>query len=138
MVKYVLRHVVLAILVILGLYLNIKGFEFIFKETKSKTVTSCGVVVSTLPGQRETKHRLVDELYLGVKFDSGKFEAVEVSPTTFLNKNIGDKVCFDNVIKPEISLFKDMIGFTGMIVIIMEIMVGGFFFFEWLFNNEED
>lgn len=137
MVKYVLRHVVLALLVILGVYLNVKGFEFIFRETESKTATSCGVVVSTLPGQRETKHRLVDELYLGVKFDSGKFEAVEVSPTTFLNKNIGDKVCFDDVIETEISLFEDLVGFTGMMLIMIEILIGGFFFFDWLFNKKD-
>lgn len=94
-----------------------------------KTELNCGTVVNVLPGARETKHRLVDELYLGVKFDNGVFKAVEVSPTTYMSKTIGDRVCFEISLSPRQyhsvkSLFGDLFLFVIIGVLIISVFLG--------------
>ena len=137
MVKYVLRTVVIGIIVILGVYLKIKGVQFIMQESSTKTTTNCGIVTSVLPGQRQAKYNLVDELYLGVKFDSGRFEAIEVSPTTFMNKKIGDRVCFTEEIKPDFDSWEAIFGILGLFLILMEVSIGLVYFGAWLFTEED-
>lgn len=59
-------------------------------------ITKCGTVQNTLATEKPVKSHLYNELYLGIKFDSGEFEAVNVSPTTYMQKKPGDRVCFTN------------------------------------------
>lgn len=92
-----------------------------------KTELNCGTVVNVLPGARETKHRLVDELYLGVKFDNGVFKAVEVSPTTYMSKTIGDRVCFEISLSPKHNQkFKSFLGDVFILVMIGVLIIGIF------------
>ena len=92
---------------------------------KSKTELNCGTVVNVLLGARETNHRLVDELYLGVKFDNGVFKAVEVSPTTYMSKTIGDKVCFEISLSPQQKYdLKSLSGDLFLGVIISVLIIG--------------
>lgn len=98
------------------------------------TSSDCGTVVSVMPGSKETKHRLVDELYLGVDFDNGTFKAINVSPTTYMSKSIGDKVCFESTTF-ENSFYKylgDM--FLGMMGLILLGLI--LYFIVYLFTED--
>jgi hypothetical protein len=91
--KKTAQKVIIAIGILIFAYWTYIGFKYPF--WKDYTITRCGVVEQLLEGDRTNKSHNIRELYLGVKFDSGEFEAVNVDPTTYMQKNVGDKICFN-------------------------------------------
>lgn len=89
-------------------------------------ITKCGIVQNTLATERPAKYHLVNELYLGIKFDSGQFEAVNVSPSTYMQKKPGDRVCFtsrDNSYMP--YFISSCMFFLIVVVIGLSLLVQG-------------
>ena len=120
------------IVIILGILLVVFWGYLSIKEPfwKDREITKCGTIQNTLAGDRPAKYHLVNELYLGIKFDSGEFEAVNVSPSTYMQKKPGDRVCFTSkdtsYIGYEISssmffLIIVVFGLTFMVLGLMEL-----------------
>lgn len=88
--KNILRTIVL---LPLSVYLVYCAFHFITTEI-NPTYLDCGKVVSKSNDEIPIKYGTRTELYLNVKFNVTGFRSIEVSPTTYFSKKVGDKVCF--------------------------------------------
>lgn len=95
--KNIIKKTIPTILIGFAIWLNFIAVKSLFKDYD---VINCGTVTSGIPKDRIGKYNVQREFYLGVQFDNGTFKALEVSPTTYLSKKEGDKVCFTDSTKP--------------------------------------
>lgn len=114
--KILLKFTVISTLIVLWLYC---GF-YLFKHPiwKDYNYTKCGVVTQSLEGSRAGKYRMINELYLGIKYDDGTFVGEKVDVTTYMTKKIGDRICM-NLYDEESK--SDAIG--GILILMGVIMV---------------
>lgn len=134
--KEILKYITIGLLGLILISLNYYGGKFIYKEfiKEEKLNIKCGTVVNGMDKTRKYKSNIYNDLYLGVKYDDGVFEALEVSPTLYMSKTIGDRVCFERNDDFCGNPFIDLLGFLGFAIIIIEILMGLILFLTWVFD----
>lgn len=88
----------IVILVPLATYLLYCCYHFITNEVRP-TYLDCGKVISKSSDEVAIKHGVRTELYLNIEFEKAGFKSIECEPTTYFQKQIGEKVCFQLDIK---------------------------------------
>lgn len=136
-VQLICKICIFVVLIVIGIYMNYKGYVLFNKTTTYEL--NCGTVTNGIEKNRTHKSQVYRDLYIGVQFDNGTFRAVEVSPTTYMNKKVGDRVCFrERLQAPDDGTFKESWGILGMFLIVVEICMIVFFFVRWVFNVKND
>lgn len=132
------KYLIYGFLIVLTLSLNYYGGKFLIYINSNNTETKCGVVTSGFEKNRNYKSQTYRDLYMGVKYDDGTFEALEVSPTTYLSKTVGDRVCFETKTKYEKNWLEEGLSIFGMGLVVMEVFALLILFIRWAFNIQDD
>lgn len=131
-IRQLFKVLVIMVLIALGLFLNYSGYKMISSSTTYET--KCGVVTAGLEKNRTYKSQVHRDLYMGVQFDNGTFQAMDVSPTTYMSKKVGDRVCFDSKVESNESVYVIGAGALGCVVIFLEVCFLLIWFLSWVFK----
>lgn len=128
LLKELVKKLVYVLLIVLLVVLNYEGIiGFKDKFTKYK---KCGVVTNGLEKNRTYKSNTYRDLYLGVKWDDGSIEALDVSPTTYIANQVGDRVCFEFTKSPK----REGWAIFGITIIFIEFIVLFSAILSWAFD----
>lgn len=125
--KNVLRKVLIGIAILFFIVWSYLSFTHLPWED-NKTITRCGTVEQVMNGERAGKYHMITELYLGVRFKSGEFEAVNVDPTTYMQKKVGDRVCFseydtsDRILYLFSSMYFLILGMVCLVLLVLSVV----------------
>jgi hypothetical protein len=97
-----------------------------------KKYDDCGIIKSKSNDEVVIKYGTRTELYLNVQFEKTGFKSVNVEPTTYFSKTVGQEVCFElNANESAATSIKWLIGIITLIIIGIGILM---FFIDWLFE----
>jgi hypothetical protein len=103
-------------LIPLSLYL-IYCLGYMFTHEARPEYLDCGEIVSKSSDEVAIKHGIQTELYLNIEFDSTWFESIEVSPTTYFEHDVGERICFNLNAKPTIWHYvNQLVGYVLAII----------------------
>lgn len=89
---------IIGVLISIGLYLFWGWFtldSLSGKKFHERKYVKCGTVKNKVNETNGDGEYVKTKMYLGIQFDDGTFEAEEFGPTTFLEKDKGDRICLN-------------------------------------------
>lgn len=132
----------IGVAVLAGIYLSFMAYKFfatIHEDLIEKTY--CGTVIKHSSEERVVKYSTTIDRYLLIDFDDISTRAIEVTPTTYMNTNNGDRVCFtlsnERVNGTVANGYLIIVGGLGAMVDVILVFVGLYYFIVW-FNKKLD